>query len=326
MGLLQDIQIAATNSERSSTDLLRMAIVLASRLRHEPLAKWARSELDGYVGRSEEVPAYRRLHHAVLIGDFFGPFGSAVKNSPIPLDILPEEVRKYVREMPMVESVSSYEALGRSGKGTVHMPLPEVVSIFGALGLEYWRGHTLAEAHLRISVGTIRSVVDAVRTRLLDFALEIETVNAAAGEAPSIGPPPVDPPTVQHIFDSTIVMGGTVKQTNTKTTVTSSSNVQLAVGKNVQQRQRVTNGVAGDELAVAFSALRKSIDTEIESDDARAEAHELANELEAKAETPHGPVVRAVYEALTRISADHPGLTETVAALGVILGCAAARG
>ena len=327
MGLLQDIQHAATNSERSVTDLLRMAIVLARRLRHDPLAHWARRELDGYFGEASQVPEYRRLKNGVLIGQFLGPFGSAVKNSPIPLDSLPKEVRESIRSMPLVEPIASYEAATGGESGTLTMPLPQVVSIFGRLGLEYWRGYTLAEAELRFSSGVVRGVIDAVRTRLLEFALEIEAVNPAAGEAPSIGPPPVAPPVVQQLFDSTIFLGGSTmqKQTTNTNVVVGSEGVQIGQGERLRQEQTVTTrtGIDGDDFVLAIKALRRAIDSEISDVEARADAQELVNELEARACSPGSPVVRAVCEALTRFAGAHPGLAEALATLGVVLGCAA---
>ncbi len=328
MGLLQDIQTAATNSDRSVTDLLRLAIVLGRRLRHQPLTDWAHRELEGYVDHSEEVPTYRRLRNATLIGQFLGPFGAAVKNSPIPTDVLPREIRDLVKSMPLVEPIASYED-GAKGEGNLSMPLPQIVSIFGVMNIEYWRGYTLAEAELRFSRGVIQGVIDAVRTRLLEFALEIESLNPKAGEAPSVGPPPVDPPMVQQVFDSTIIYGGTVvsnRSSKVSTVVSGSKNVQVAQGDRVKQRQSVvsTTGLSGDEFLRAIEAVRTEIDANIPEESERAEAQSLLSELENRGLSGAvSPVVRAVYEALMRFGGDHPALANALTVLGTVLGYSA---
>lgn len=58
MGILQDIIAEATASDSNAPRLLRLCMVLGSRLPHEPLKTWARYELEGYP-KDVDVPSYR---------------------------------------------------------------------------------------------------------------------------------------------------------------------------------------------------------------------------------------------------------------------------
>ena len=58
MSLLQDIQAAAINPETDVTDLLRMCMILAARLKNEDLRKWVSQELNGYKPPAD-LPSYR---------------------------------------------------------------------------------------------------------------------------------------------------------------------------------------------------------------------------------------------------------------------------
>lgn len=57
MGLLADIEAAATDSTVSISDLLRKCKVLAARLKHREFADWVNAELNGY--NPSQLPPYR---------------------------------------------------------------------------------------------------------------------------------------------------------------------------------------------------------------------------------------------------------------------------
>jgi hypothetical protein len=74
MGLLTDIENAATNSSIPVNDILRKCLVLAAKLKHKELAEWSTNELNGYTDK-EKVPTYRIIHLSSPIGHFQGAFG-----------------------------------------------------------------------------------------------------------------------------------------------------------------------------------------------------------------------------------------------------------
>ena len=58
-----------------------------------------------------------------------------------------------------------------------------------------------------LSLGILAGILDTVRTRVLEFALEIEKANPEAGEASLHGVPPVPPEKVERIVNVTVYGG-----------------------------------------------------------------------------------------------------------------------
>jgi hypothetical protein len=61
-----------------------------------------------------------------------------------------------------------------------------------------------------ISASVLTGVLDQIRTRALQFALEIGKVNASAGEATANSKPAIPAPIVNHIYNTVIAGGGMV--------------------------------------------------------------------------------------------------------------------
>jgi hypothetical protein len=95
MSLLEDIQSAAVDSNSDLGTILRKCKLLAARLGSKTLENWLIYESNGYP-LDVEVPDYRIWTHEVK-GHFSGPFGSGMRNVPIPLISLPERVRDSYR-------------------------------------------------------------------------------------------------------------------------------------------------------------------------------------------------------------------------------------
>ena len=83
MSLLREIQDGATEDSVSLGSLLRKTKLLATRIGVKEIGAWAEHELSGY-GNTEELPPYRGPFEAVVLGNAIGPFGSRLKNFPIP--------------------------------------------------------------------------------------------------------------------------------------------------------------------------------------------------------------------------------------------------
>lgn len=108
MSLLREIQDATTDPNFRLADILRKAKILAARLSHKAFKDWIEKELNGY-GADDELPQYRILTNLGSRGDFFGPFGSRVKNAPIPLLSFPQDVAQTLNKMNVLQSVSAIE-------------------------------------------------------------------------------------------------------------------------------------------------------------------------------------------------------------------------
>lgn len=200
MSLLRDIQSAAISSSVPLPTLLRQCKILAARLGNAEFKNWVDDELEGYSGK-ETLPSYRILHvHSK--GHFLGPFQSQFRNADIPLLCIPEEYREGLEVSKVRISVAAIESLvSKSEGGSASEPWdPSLVAI---VGQGIYQGMNCVQAWNVIPMNSLVAVLDSVRTRVLNFVLDIEAEDPDAGEAP-INSNPVPPERVQQIFNTNI--------------------------------------------------------------------------------------------------------------------------
>ncbi len=200
MSLLRDIQSAAIDSSVPLSTLLRKCKVLAARLGNNEFKAWIDSELNGYESK-EGLPEYR-IAHVNSKGHFSGPFQSGLRNADIPMTCMPEELRENLSHTYLMSPVAALEDLAVRGEGgTLHEDWnPDIVAHFG--GNIYQNMRCLA-AWKVISRGVVIAAIDTIRTRILNFALEIEAEAPEAGEAP-LNSNPVPQELVHQIFNTNI--------------------------------------------------------------------------------------------------------------------------
>lgn len=177
MSLLEDIQQAAVESRTDLATLLRKCKLLAARLDNRPLEDWVLWESNGYPDEVP-VPEYRAWP-LELRGHFFGPFGSGIKNAPIPSMCIPANVRKSYTEYECRQSVASIEAvLADSKSGTVRVATDDLAV---ALGSDVYEDQNCAQAWAQFGTGRLVELLNAVRNRILDFALAVWKESPDAG-------------------------------------------------------------------------------------------------------------------------------------------------
>ncbi len=203
MSLLRQIQDDAVDSSKPLGDLLRKCRVLAYRLGHEEFKEWVEFELNGYPDE-KDTPPYR-VAHAESYGDFSGPFQSGLRNAPIPPSNVPEKFREIATTVYFRESISALEDLVKDKKGgTLRSAFPgDLVPL-----LKVYEHMNCLSAWRQIAPGSVISILDNVRNRVLNFSLEIEAKAPAAGEAKP-GEHPVPKDSINQIFNM-VVYGGTV--------------------------------------------------------------------------------------------------------------------
>jgi len=113
MTLLEEIQAGAVDANTDLPTLLRKCRILAARLKNEDFKKWVQHELDGYPSDAT-LPDYRKLH-CQSFGHFAGPFGSGIRNAPIPLMCIPEQFRNLVSTVEFHDGISALQNLGDIG-------------------------------------------------------------------------------------------------------------------------------------------------------------------------------------------------------------------
>ena len=200
MSLLRDIQEAALDSKVHLPDLLRKCKVLAARLGNQDFKSWVDAELNGY-GEKENLPGYRSFR-VESQGHFSGFMGSGLNNAPIPLSCIPERFIEMLFMHHSREPVSALADLlskGSSGSFRVQWPADLVAHV----GQDIYENMNCISAWQVIPRGGIVGILDTVRTRILNFVLEIEAEAPDAGESAS-GVHPVPQERVNQVFHTHI--------------------------------------------------------------------------------------------------------------------------
>ena len=202
----------ASDPEVSTSNLLRRALATAHRLRADPVKDWAQRELSGYDGVNEvDLPTYRRLRAAGVKAHWTGPFGASATTVLTELDAPEDFFEPWFRisfrqPVPELESYSTSE-------GEVGLPWPAVALVrWNELISEnravHVGGHVLFSAQMIVPKSTLTGVLEAVRTEVMNLALELQSAADSAGEPG--GPTVKDDPMVEHAVSTFItnIYGG----------------------------------------------------------------------------------------------------------------------
>ena len=240
MSLLREIQDAAIDSNTNLASLLRRCKVLAARLGNEEFKAWVESELSGY-NSIEELPDYRQLT-VNSKGHFSGPFGSGIKNGDIPLGCIPKDFRESLQHAYLSMPISAMEALVSNKKnGVLHEPWnPDLVAHFGR---DIYQNMNCVQAWKVIPTASVVAALDAVRTRILNFSLEIEAENPKAGEA-QLNSNPIPQEKVQQIFNTYVT--GNVQ------------NMATGTSGNVTQKAKHTHSTDIETIHALLAAIQAS--------------------------------------------------------------------
>lgn len=304
MTLLREIQAAAIDSSVNLADLLRQCKVLASRLKHAEFAAWVDRELNGYPD-VESLPPYRR-QRAQSLGHFVGPFGSGIRNAPIPVLNIPEELRAVATEQNYLEAISVLAQYAQARDALQGKWPPDVVAFIGQR-VPIYDDMVLVDAWRVLSPAAVRGIVDTVRTRVLEFALALEEAAPNAGETLPGAPPAIASSTVTNIFHTTVV-GGQANVGNTGPSHIGDGNT--ATGS-------TRTGVALADLGKLVAALKAEVAAAPAKD--RAERASIVKSIERESKKqPFDPKKLKAYVDLyaTLITVASP----TVDALQTLLG------
>jgi len=176
--IINQIQKDILNPETSVSTILRKAKVLASNLKNEEFKAWVDNELNGYFKDNNDIPNYRKSR-ALTFGNFIDPYGSEMRNMRIPILHLSEEFRKLFKDLTndpidlliLGQGVSSLETLAQNNSPILQEWPPDLVSL---LPPELGRGYSCVSVGKVIDRSGIIQVLDTIRTRLLNFILELQ--------------------------------------------------------------------------------------------------------------------------------------------------------
>ncbi len=177
MSLLREIQNGAAEDSVSLGSLLRKVKLLAGRIGVKEIGLWADRELSGYDG-IDTLPPYRGPFNARVLGDAMGPYGSGLRNFPIPPLALSEEYRDgFLFKLYFLQGVAELESLA-AAKETLRSPWSSdtvmgfpILTEGGIVKID----PTMAWVQIwkEVPYPTIVGVLDAIRNRILDFTMQI---------------------------------------------------------------------------------------------------------------------------------------------------------
>jgi AbiTii len=167
MKLLNELISNLSGEQPSLTDALMKTKVLLHQLGRKDLVAWVNLELDGY-SNDVQVPEYRVVNAQVRasISDGF----HSQNDQPLPTHHLAEDIRLRFERCQIRESVSTLEVLAR--KDTIGTSISIPPEFYGLLekGLA---DYNIQEAKSFVAPGRLGQVLTQVRSRLLDFLLEL---------------------------------------------------------------------------------------------------------------------------------------------------------
>jgi hypothetical protein len=167
--LLNEIIETLSSQNGSLIDALLKTKVLLHKIGHKELIEWVNNELNGYP-TSGEVPEYRILPANVLAN--MANMAYEAKSHPIPLHHLEEKHRKWLESIYFHHSLAVLEKLGEDTDGHLQFQIP--MEFNGLLGKKLANGFEIQRAWRAISVADISQIFVQVRSRLLDFVLELQ--------------------------------------------------------------------------------------------------------------------------------------------------------
>ena len=169
MTLLDEIINLLSDKKGSLNQSLLKTKVLLHKLGHQELTSWVSDELNGY-GEGKEVPKYR-IVGARVYGNLSNG-GWRAENTLIPIRHLSEHVRTSLETEKLRHALSVLEQFANTRKGSLIRNLPPEYN--PSLGKSLGNGYWIESAWVQMECVQVVQVLTEIRTRLLDFVLELQ--------------------------------------------------------------------------------------------------------------------------------------------------------
>jgi hypothetical protein len=242
MDLIGDIINELVNADQSITGPLLKTKVLASRISNRELLSWVSRELDGYK-KVSDLPEYR-----VSTGSLMGSYRNGPQlytNCQIPVGTISSELYKSITAIEILDSISSIEKLSKSNPVyTIGDDAKKYLEhSIRSMGNKFYE---ILTVHLTISSTLFSNILSSVRSRLLDFMLEVEK---QFGQETEIKDLTKHPEIITTIMNTTINNNGDANVINTgnKANVTTNNSVNKGNQDLLAETLR-SNGVANEDI------------------------------------------------------------------------------
>jgi hypothetical protein len=257
MSLLREIQTAILEESQSIGPIFLKLRLLASRLGSVSLGEWAKMESEGYPP-GIEVPDYRKIG-VFYSATFSGPFGSGIKNAPIPSYLIEKYAGPRWNLYELRQGISSIDDLirvSREGGGVIKIEASNLILILQGKVYEKFACNSVQGF---ISGSALAEVQHAVRSRILELTIEIEKSipNASAiSLGPSERPTRMEDSDMVTRMTNHIVYGNVTNVNNSGQRARIEVNVRSGEPKDV--RAFLIDGGIEESDAEAFSQLLNS--------------------------------------------------------------------
>jgi len=181
MSLLHDIQSAVLQEGADLGPILLKVRLLAARLGSQPLADWVKHESEGYPPDAP-VPDYRVIP-VTYTATFSGPFGSGIRNAPIPPHLIEKHAGRHWTKYTIRQSVAGVDdllATSSKGHGSLGIDAANLILLLQGKVYEDYACNSVTGSISRASLAELRH---SVRSRVLELTIELEK---AIPEAASI--------------------------------------------------------------------------------------------------------------------------------------------
>lgn len=176
MTLLDDIIDGSTNSSIAVSDLLRKVQVVATRVGATDVVSWVKQELQGY-DNAEDLPAYR-VQRTNVTGLFTGPMRSQIR-ADIPSSQKFDEYFIVQMQGPIRE-IEEFANGEHDAQREWAAPVVQQYEQSGIFQIEF---HGLFSAWNTITRQSLHGIIDTVRSKAMEFALELQEQYPDAGSA-----------------------------------------------------------------------------------------------------------------------------------------------
>jgi hypothetical protein len=256
MSLLDEIISGAVDDKTNVSVVLRKCLLLAHQLRNEKLKIWAERELNGYTD-VDALPPYRVVG-VQATGTFSGPMGTIIRNQPLPASILDEEYRHWATTAYLMQPIASFD-IGKDAEGKPnggHYTWPADLTAMYAN--KFMRGYNLVRASIQVSGTAFVGVLDNVRTRILQLALELkDQLGEDIADMTKLVATKVDRSVINNIYGGNVVIAENAEH------FAQIGAISLQEG-DFGQLERALKELGLDEKAI--SSLKKAMDQDSKSD------------------------------------------------------------
>lgn len=171
MSLLHQIQESVVQDGVNLGSVLLKLRLLAARLGSDNLEEWVKYESEGYP--SDAVLPEYRIIGVTYKGTFSGPFGSGIKNAPIPPILIEQFADDSWNSHPVRQSIAAVGELVKSSSegGFLYINASNLILLLQG---KIYANYACNAISGSISVVSLSEISQAVRNRVLELTIELE--------------------------------------------------------------------------------------------------------------------------------------------------------